>query len=132
VNIGEIAVRTGLPAKTIRYYEGMGLIAPPRRSGGNYRVYDDRDLETLLFIQQARQLGFPIKEVAGLLQLWRDQGRSSADVHRLAVERMHQIDSKIAELQRMRRTLETLVERCHGDERPDCPILDKLAGGNIG
>ncbi len=132
MNIGEIAERIGLPAKTIRYYEGMGLIDPPRRSGGNYRVYGERDLETLRFIQQARQLGFPIKEVAGLLQLWRDHGRSSADVHRLAVERMRQIDLKIAELQRMRRTLETLVERCHGDERPDCPILDELAGGNIG
>ena len=127
MNIGEVAEATGLPAKTIRYYENIGLIEPAARSVGNYRLYDDRQIQTLRFIQRARQLGFSIKEVAELVTLWRDQRRASADVRRLAKARLGEIDARIAELQRIRRTLEGLVERCHGDHRPDCPILDELA-----
>jgi MerR family transcriptional regulator, copper efflux regulator len=127
MNIGEVAAATGLPAKTIRYYESVGLIEPPTRSEGNYRLYDARHLATLRFIQQARALGFSVKEVAALVALWRDQHRASADVRRLAAEHLRDIDERIVELQRIRRTLVGLIERCHGDHRPDCPILDELA-----
>jgi Cu(I)-responsive transcriptional regulator len=127
MNIGEVAAATGLPAKTIRYYESVGLIEAPTRSEGNYRLYDARHLATLRFIQQARALGFSVKEVAALVALWRDQHRASADVRRLAAEHLRDIDERIVELQRIRRTLVGLIERCHGDHRPDCPILDELA-----
>ena len=126
MNIGEVAAATGLPAKTIRYYESVGLI-DPARSGGNYRLYDARDVATLRFVQQARTLGFSVKEVAALVALWRDKRRASADVRRLAAAHLDDIDERIADLQRIRRTLEGLMERCHGDHRPDCPILDELA-----
>jgi MerR family copper efflux transcriptional regulator len=127
MNIGDVAAATGLPAKTIRYYESVGLIEPPARSGGNYRRYDERHLATLRFIQHARRLGFSVKEVAALVALWRDRRRASADVRRLASAHLDDIDARIAELKRMRQTLQGLVERCHGDHRPDCPILDELA-----
>jgi MerR family copper efflux transcriptional regulator len=130
MNIGEVAAATGLPAKTIRYYESVGLIDPPTRSGGNYRLYDERHLATLRFIQQARNLGFSVKEVAALVALWRDRRRASADVRRLAGAHLRDIDERIADLQRIRRTLLGLIERCHGDHRPDCPILDELAEEN--
>jgi Cu(I)-responsive transcriptional regulator len=126
MNIGEAAAATGLPAKTIRYYESVGLIEP-ERSGGNYRRYGERDVQTLRFIHQARALGFSVKEVAALVALWRDKRRASADVRRLAKAHLRAIDERIADLQRVRRTLEGLIERCHGDHRPDCPILDELA-----
>jgi len=126
MNIGEVAAATGLPAKTIRYYESVGLIEPAR-SGGNYRLYDARDVQTLRFVQQARNLGFSVKEVAALVALWRDKRRASGDVRRLAAAHLDDIDERIADLQRIRRTLEGLIERCHGDHRPDCPILDELA-----
>jgi MerR family transcriptional regulator, copper efflux regulator len=127
VNIGDVAEATGLPAKTIRYYESAGLIEPPARSAGNYRLYDERHVQTLRFIQHARQLGFSVKEVGALVALWRDKRRASADVRRLAAAHLDAIDARIAELKRMRQTLEGLVRRCHGDHRPDCPILDELA-----
>jgi MerR family transcriptional regulator, copper efflux regulator len=127
MNIGDVAVATGLPAKTIRYYESEGLIDRPRRSAGNYRLYDERHVATLRFIQQARQLGFSVREVASLVALWRNKRRASADVRRLATARIGDIDARIAELKRIRQTLEGLIERCHGDHRPDCPILDELA-----
>ena len=127
MNIGEVAAATGLPAKTIRYYESAGLIEPPARSEGNYRRYEDRHVQTLRFIQHARGLGFSVKEVAALVTLWRDKRRASADVRRLAATHLKEIDARIAELKRMRQTLEGLVERCHGDHRPDCPILNELA-----
>jgi len=130
MNIGDVAAATGLPAKTIRYYESVGLIEPPTRSGGNYRLYDDRHLATLRFIQRARGLGFSVKEVAALVALWRDRRRASADVRRLASAHLRDIDKRIAELQQVRRTLLGLIERCHGDDRPDCPILDELAEEN--
>ena len=130
MNIGEVAAAIGLPAKTIRYYESVGLIDPPARSEGNYRLYDERQVQTLRFIQHARQLGFSVKEVAALVALWRDRRRASADVRRLASKHLVEIDARIAELRRMRQTLQGLVERCHGDHRPDCPILDELAEEN--
>ncbi len=127
MNIGEVAAATGLPAKTIRYYESVGLIDPPARSGGNYRLYDERHVATLRFIQHARRLGFSVAQVAALVALWRDKRRASADVRRLAVAHLDEIDARIAELKQMRQSLQSLVDRCHGDHRPDCPILDEFA-----
>jgi len=129
MNIGEVAVKSGVPAKTIRYYEDVGLIPPARRTESGYRNYDDRDLETLRFVQRARSLGFSVKDVGALLALWHDSARASAEVKALAADHVSEIDRKLAELKSMRRTLVDLMDRCHGDDRPDCPILDDLAGG---
>ena len=128
MNIGTAAAKSGIPAKTIRYYESIGLIPAAQRTEGNYRDYDDRDLETLRFIQRARRLGFPVKDVGNLLTLWRDRSRASSDVKHLAQHHVAEIDRRMEELLTMRRTLLHLVERCHGDDRPDCPILEGLAG----
>ncbi len=128
MNIGEAAARSGVPAKTIRYYESIGLIGPATRSQAGYRVYGAKDVQTLQFIQRARGLGFSVKQVSGLLALWRDRGRSSADVKALARDHLADIDQRMAELQSMRDTLTHLMARCHGDDRPDCPILADLAG----
>lgn len=128
MNIGTAARQSGVPAKTIRYYESVGLIAPAERTASGYRVYDHRDVETLRFVQRARSLGFPVEEVGSLLALWRDRARSSAEVKALAARRVADIDRKLAELAEMRDTLTHLMERCHGDARPDCPILQGLAG----
>jgi MerR family copper efflux transcriptional regulator len=127
MNIGETAEAAGVPAKTIRYYESIGLIRPAPRAGNGYRVYAPGDVETLRFIQRARSLGFSVREIASLLALWRDQRRASAEVKGLANRHLADIDRKIAELRSVRRTLESLVARCHGDARADCPILDDLA-----
>jgi Cu(I)-responsive transcriptional regulator len=129
MNIGEIAARSGMPPKTIRYYESVGLIATAPRSDGGYRTYGERDLRILRFIHRARDLGFSVKAVGELLALWRDPHRASAEVKELAGDHVAEIDRKIAELQAMRRAVLDLMERCHGDARPDCPILDDLAGG---
>ena len=128
MNIGAAARASGVPAKTIRYYEEIGLIEAAARSDGNYRVYGERDVETLRFIQRARSLGFSVGEVAELLALWRDHSRSSRQVKALASRHLQDIDGKIAALKSMRDTLNELIERCHGDARPDCPILADLAG----
>ena len=127
MNIGEAARQSGVPSKTIRYYESVGLIAPARRSESGYRVYSAQEVEQLRFIQRGRGLGFTVSEVANLLALWRDQSRESAQVKRLAKDHLARIDIKIRELNSMRDTLNHLIERCHGDARPDCPILDDLA-----
>jgi Cu(I)-responsive transcriptional regulator len=127
MQIGAVARESGVPAKTIRYYESVGLIDLAGRSASGYRVYGPRDIQTLRFISRARSLGFSVKDVADLLALWRDQARSSAQVKHLASNHLGQIDRKIAELQEVRFTLVDLIERCHGDERPDCPILADLA-----
>lgn len=131
MNIGSAAERSGVPRKTIRYYESIGLIAAADRRANNYRDYSESDVQTLRFIHRARSLGFSVREVAGLLALWRDRRRASHDVKALAVAHVHDIDRKVAELQSMRRTLTELTERCHGDQRPECPILDDLAGGDV-
>jgi Cu(I)-responsive transcriptional regulator len=127
MNIGKAATRSGVPAKTIRYYEEIGLIPKAARTDGGYRDYSDHDVEMLRFIHRARDLGFPVKDVAALLTLWRDRSRSSADVKKLALDHVADIDVKIDELKSIRRTLTDLATRCHGDDRPDCPILEDLA-----
>lgn len=128
MNIGRVAEESGVPPKTIRYYEMIGLIRAADRRANNYRAYSDRDVETLRFIHRARTLGFSVKEIADLLTLWRDKQRASHDVREVAQRHIEDIDRKMAELASMRRTLAHLVHRCHGDTRPDCPILDDLAG----
>jgi len=127
MNIGDAATQSGLPAKTIRYYEDIGLVAPGR-SGNGYRSFSDSDLHKLAFVQRARSLGFSIEECRALLSLYDDQSRASADVKALANTHLEQISEKIAGLQEMQKTLSELVHKCHGDDRPDCPILDGLAG----
>lgn len=128
MNIGTVAKHSGVPAKTIRYYESIGLTPSANRSVTGYRVYDERDVQTLRFIQRARSLGFSVKQVGDLLALWSDRERSSADVKAVAGEHLAEIDRRMAELQSMRAALVHLMEKCHGDDRPDCPILDDLAG----
>ncbi len=128
MNIGAAARKSGVPAKTIRYYESVGLIDPADRTASGYRVYATQDVETLRFVQRARSLGFSVEAVGSLLTLWRDRSRSSAEVKALARHRVADIDRKMAELAEMRETLLHLMERCHGDARPDCPILQGLAG----
>ncbi|MBF0323587.1 Cu(I)-responsive transcriptional regulator [Magnetospirillum moscoviense] len=127
MNIGQVAKRSGVPAKTIRYYEEIGLIPPAGRTAAGYRDYGSTDVETLRFIQRARSLGFSVKDVADLLALWRDRERASADVRAIAQDHVRAVEAKIAELEEMRRTLTALVERCSGDDRPDCPILEGLS-----
>lgn len=127
MNIGTVAEKSGVPAKTIRYYESIGLIPSADRRPNGYRSYDDIDMHTLNFIKRARSLGFSVDEVRDLLDLWRDRRRPSKAVKTLASEHLKALDGKITELRSMRRTLATLIERCRGDLRPDCPILDDLA-----
>ncbi len=128
MNIGTVAAESGVPPKTIRYYESVGLVPSAKRAPNGYRVYDEIDVQTLLFIQRARSLGFTVNEVANLLTLWRDRNRTSAEVKALALRRIDQVDRKIRELDTLKRALLDLAERCYGDERPDCPILEELAG----
>jgi len=128
MNIGQAAAQSGVPAKTIRYYEDIGLVAPAGRRGNNYRDYAEDDVAVLRFLKRARSLGFSVEDCRGLLSLYRDRQRASADVKALARTRVAEIDRKIAELESMRATLLDLIERCHGDARPDCPILEDLAG----
>ena len=125
MNIGEVAGRSGLPAKTIRYYEDIKLIRPARDANG-YRAFSENDLHKLTFLSRARALGFTIENCRALLALWEDQSRASADVKRIAGEHLNEIDRKIADLQSMRDTLGDLVRDCAGDGRPDCPILTGL------
>ncbi len=130
MNIGQAAEQSGLPVKTIRYYEEIGLVAPARGDNG-YRRYNGPDLHKLTFLQRARGLGFSIEDCRALLSLYEDKGRASANVKKLALDRIADIDRKLDELQSLRGTLGQLAESCHGDDRPDCPILDDLAGGLI-
>jgi Cu(I)-responsive transcriptional regulator len=127
MNIGDVSERSRLPAKTIRYYEDIGLIRPDRSANG-YRSFREAHIHKLAFLGRARSLGFTIEECRALLALYEDPARASADVKQVAREHLVQIDRKIAELGSMRRTLSRLVEHCHGDDRPDCPILNELAG----
>ncbi|MGH7014818.1 MAG: Cu(I)-responsive transcriptional regulator [Stellaceae bacterium] len=127
MNIGEVATRAGVPAKTIRYYESVGLIPAASRRDNGYRRYDQTDLHTLRFIHRARELGFSVAEVEDLLALWRNKRRKSAAVKAIALAKMGEIERKIAALEAMKRTIHHLTANCHGDARPDCPILDELA-----
>ena len=128
MNIGEAAALSGVTTKTIRYYESIGPIAPAPRTVGGYRSYGDNDVAFLNFIHRARGLGFSVADVNGLLELYHDKNRASADVKALATRHVKSIDTKIAELETIRSTLRHLIEKCHGDDWPACPILDDLAG----
>ncbi|ABS61821.1 putative transcriptional regulator, MerR family [Parvibaculum lavamentivorans DS-1] len=129
MNIGEAAARSGVPAKTIRYYEDIALIESADRSANGYRAYTEEDVHTLRFVARARSLGFTVAQCRDLLALYRDRSRSSADVKAIAEMHMEEIDGKIDGLRAMRETLATLTRKCHGDDRPDCPIIDELAAG---
>lgn len=126
-SIGEVAKLTGLSAKMIRHYEGLGLITPTDRTYANYRVYQARDIHLLSFIKSARDLGFSMKQIAILASLWQDSERSSAEVKKLALEHIREMDERIYSLQQMRKALDDLASRCHGDNRPNCPILEAMA-----
>ena len=128
MNIGEAAKASGMPAKMIRHYEEAGLIRPASRTASNYRVYTSTDVEVLRFVKQARRLGFVTGQISELLALWQDRDRPSKDVKRLANEHIVELDRRIRELRLMKETLEHLVRHCKGDARPECPILDALAG----
>ncbi|TQM92979.1 MAG: Cu(I)-responsive transcriptional regulator [Roseinatronobacter sp.] len=126
MNISEVGKRAGLPPKTIRFYEDIGLILPRRDTNG-YRLFSDADLHRLAFLRRARALGFSVQECRQLLALYHDETRASADVKALAREHLARIDKQLEELGQMRRTLTDLIESCAGDNRPDCPILRDLA-----
>lgn len=126
-NIGQAAQATGVSAKMIRHYEAIGLIPAPRRTGSNYRVYGENDIHTLQFVKRARGLGFSMKQIETLLDLWRRK-RPSSEVRVLASQHASDLDARIREMQTMRDTLRDLARRCRGDERPDCPILEDLSG----
>ncbi|HLV16542.1 MAG TPA: Cu(I)-responsive transcriptional regulator [Pseudomonas sp.] len=132
MNIGQAAKQSGLSAKMIRYYESIGLLRPAGRSASGYRTYGPDDLHRLGFIRRARDLGFSLEEVGRLLDLWQDRQRASADVKALASAHVQELNRKIAELSELRDTLQTLVDHCHGDNRPDCPILSELESGCCG
>jgi Cu(I)-responsive transcriptional regulator len=127
MTISKAAAQSGVSAKTIRYYEDIGLIYPTQRASNGYRYYDQWAIHSLQFIKRARSLGFSVEECRSLLSLYKNQSRASADVKQLARQRVAEIDAKIAELTGMRATLIELIDRCHGNERPDCPILEDLS-----
>jgi len=127
LNIGEAATQTGLPVRTIRYYEEIGLVAPARNDNG-YRQFDEQSIQKLRFLHRSRALGFSLEETRTLLSLYEDKHRSSADVKRIAQARIGAIDRKLAELKGLRKALLHLADACEGDQRPDCPIIDELAG----
>lgn len=129
MNIGQAAALSGMSAKMIRYYEQIGLLEPPARSPAGYRVYGDRHLHTLRFVQHARELGFSVDQMQALLALWRDRSRASADVKELALAHVGALEAKAQALQQMAATLRHLAEHCHGNDRPDCPILEALEDG---
>nr|WP_298135899.1 Cu(I)-responsive transcriptional regulator [uncultured Pseudomonas sp.] len=129
MNIGQAAQKTGLSAKMIRYYESIELLPAAGRTDSGYRQYGAQDLHRLAFIKRARDLGFPLEEVGKLLTLWQDRQRASADVKALAAGHIDALNRKIAELSSLRDSLQELMTHCHGDQRPDCPILKDLESG---
>jgi MerR family copper efflux transcriptional regulator len=129
MNIGQASAASGVSQRMIRHYEKIGLIPPPLRRDSGYRDYADADVHRLNFIANARDLGFPIEEIRNLLGLWGNSARSSAEVKSLATARAAELGRKAAILEAMKATLEDLVSRCHGDARPECPIIQRLAGG---
>ena len=128
VNIAAAARASGVSAKMVRHYESLGLLGDITRTDSGYRQYSAADVHTLRFIKRARDLGFSMAEIAELVGLWRDRQRASGDVKRVAAGHLADLENRIAALQDMRHTLQNLLHHCHGDARPDCPILDQLAG----
>ncbi|WP_333706755.1 Cu(I)-responsive transcriptional regulator [Ottowia beijingensis] len=128
VAIGAAARASGVSAKMVRHYESLGLLGAVARTDAGYRQYTPADVHTLRFIKRARDLGFSMAEIAELVSLWHDRRRASADVKRIAQTHVAELEKRIQAMQDMRRTLQNLLHHCHGDERPDCPILDNLAG----
>lgn len=132
MNIGAAAKASGVSAKMIRHYESVGLLPPASRTDAGYRLYGEKDIRTLQFIRRSRDLGFSIEEIRSLVSLWQDKTRPSREVKAVARRHLDFLDRKLEELQSMKNALSHLVDCCHGDERPDCPILDNLAGaGNL-
>jgi len=128
VNIGAAARASGVSAKMVRHYEALGLLGAVARTDSGYRQYTPADIHTLRFIKRSRELGFSMAEIAELVGLWHDRERASADVKRIAQQHVGELEQRIAAMQDMRRTLQDLLRHCHGDERPECPILDDLSG----
>jgi len=126
VTIGEAAQRSGVSARMVRHYEGLGLLPEVARTESGYRQYDDADIHTLRFIKRSRDLGFSMEEIAELVGLWHNRRRASSSVKRIAEKHLGELEQRIADMQSMRNTLAHLVHCCHGDARPDCPILDDL------
>jgi MerR family copper efflux transcriptional regulator len=129
MNIGAAAAASGVTAKMIRHYESIGLLLPAGRRPNDYRDYGEREVHELRFIKRARRLGFSMEEIGALLALWRDRGRPSRDVRRIAETHVADLETRISEMRAMAKTLRELMQKCHGDDRPDCPILDDLALG---
>lgn len=128
VNIGEAARQSGVSAKMLRHYESLGLLGEVARTDSGYRLYSAADVHTLRFIKRCRDLGFSMAEIGELVGLWQNKRRASANVKNVAQKHMDELSERIAAMQAMQRTLSTLLDCCHGDDRPDCPILDDLAG----
>lgn len=127
MNIGELSKASGVSSKMIRYYEQIGLTRPALRTVSSYRVYGDKDVHTLQFVRRARDLGFSVKQIKELLALWGDRSRNSADVKAVALEHIAELESKIAAIEEMTKTLKHLASHCHGDDRPECPIIEEIA-----
>ncbi|MEJ5080550.1 Cu(I)-responsive transcriptional regulator [Ochrobactrum sp. MYb379] len=130
MNIGQAATASGISAKMIRHYETIGLIEAADRTSSGYRVYTQRDVETLRFIRSSRDLGFSVDQIKALLALWRDRNRASSDVKKVALVHVEELEAKMKQLQNMADTLRHLAHNCHGDDRPDCPIIHELANTN--
>ncbi len=131
LTIGQAAARSGVSPKMLRHYESLGLLPPVARTGSGYRLYGEKEVHTLRFIRRARDLGFSMAEIAELLKLWQNRRRASGQVKRIAEAHIADLDRRLAEMQAMRRALAELARCCHGDDRPDCPILDDLSQGAI-
>lgn len=132
MNIGEAAARAGVTPKMVRHYESLGLLPRVQRSESGYRIYAEAEVHTLRFIRRSRDLGFSIAEIAELLELWQDRSRPSASVKRVAQRHVLALERKLEELETMRSTLQHLIHCCHGDDRPDCPILEDLGRAEPG
>ena len=128
MNIGEASARSGVSAKMIRYYEEIGLLPKPERRQSGYRAYEEGDIHRLRFVRRARDFGFPVARIRELLRLWSDRKRPSAEVKRIAEAHVAELDARIAQLSALRDSMKDLARRCHGDQRPDCPILSDLEG----
>jgi MerR family copper efflux transcriptional regulator len=127
-NIGHAAALSGISAKMLRYYESLGMLPKVFRTDAGYRQYGETEVHTLRFIKRAREMGFSLDEIGALLKLWQNRERASKEVKRIALDHIEALDRKIAEMQAMKRTLETLAQHCHGADHPECPILDDLSG----